>query len=222
MNPYEVLGVSPNATDDEIKKAYRVLSRKYHPDANVGNPNQKEYEERFKEVQQAYNTIMDQRSGKDQYNYGYSQGGFYGGSQGEQSQTNQYMQAAANYIRNGMYDEALNVLNNIADRNAAWYAMSAKANSGKGNNVLALEHAKKASSMEPGNFEYQKLVQQLESGGSWYNEQSQQYGGTTFGTRGCYSICLPMLCCSMCGGRFCCFPFQKFYDRYADDELKQD
>ena len=63
MDPYKVLGVSYNATDDEIKKAYRKLSRKYHPDANVGNPNQAAYEEKFKEVQQAYQIIMDQRQG---------------------------------------------------------------------------------------------------------------------------------------------------------------
>ena len=61
-----MLGVSYNATDDEIKKAYRTLSRKYHPDANVGNPNQAAYEEKFKEVQQAYQIIMDQRQGKVQ------------------------------------------------------------------------------------------------------------------------------------------------------------
>ena len=66
MDPYKVLGVSYNASEDEIKKAYRSLSRKYHPDANVGKPNQKEYEEKFKEVQQAYNMIMDQKQGKGQ------------------------------------------------------------------------------------------------------------------------------------------------------------
>ena len=64
MDPYKVLGVSRDATDEEIKKAYRKLSRKYHPDANVGNPNQAAFEEKFKEVQQAYNLIMDQRQGK--------------------------------------------------------------------------------------------------------------------------------------------------------------
>ena len=58
MNPYEVLGVTPAATDEEIKKAYRRLSRRYHPDANIGKPGEKEAEEKFKEVQQAYNAII--------------------------------------------------------------------------------------------------------------------------------------------------------------------
>ena len=59
MDPYKVLGVSYDSSDEEIKKAYKTLSRKYHPDANIGNPNQAEYEEKFKEVQQAYHMIMD-------------------------------------------------------------------------------------------------------------------------------------------------------------------
>ena len=58
MNPYQVLGISPGASDDEIKKAYRALSRKYHPDANINNPNKAQAEEKFKEVQQTYEEIM--------------------------------------------------------------------------------------------------------------------------------------------------------------------
>lgn len=76
MDPYKVLGVSYDATEDEIKKAYRTLSRRYHPDANVGKANQKELEEKFKEVQQAYSMIMDQKQGKNQTQGGY---GAYGG-----------------------------------------------------------------------------------------------------------------------------------------------
>ena len=57
MDPYQVLGVSRSASDEEIKKAYRSLSRKYHPDANVNNPNKAQAEEKFKEVQQAYDQL---------------------------------------------------------------------------------------------------------------------------------------------------------------------
>ena len=60
-DPYQVLGVSRDASDEEIKKAYRALSRKYHPDANVNNPNKEQAEEKFKEIQQAYQRIMDER-----------------------------------------------------------------------------------------------------------------------------------------------------------------
>lgn len=77
MDPYKVLGVSYDATEDEIKKAYRALSRKYHPDANVGKPNQKELEEKFKEVQQAYSMIMDQLQGKTQTQQGFGGSGGY-------------------------------------------------------------------------------------------------------------------------------------------------
>ena len=111
MDPYKVLGVSPSATDEEVKKAYRNLSKKYHPDANVNNPNQDEYEEKFKEVQAAYTAIMDQRQGKvpggsDFWGYGQQT---QGGAQSQsQSQDQQYMQAAVGYIQNGYYKEGLN------------------------------------------------------------------------------------------------------------------
>ena len=69
-DPYQVLGISRGATDEEIKKAYRKLSRKYHPDANINNPNKEEAEAKFKEVQQAYDQIMKEKE------YGGSQGGY--------------------------------------------------------------------------------------------------------------------------------------------------
>lgn len=62
MDPYKVLGISSDATDEEVKKAYRELSRKYHPDANANNPLKDLAEEKFKEVQAAYSQIMDMRA----------------------------------------------------------------------------------------------------------------------------------------------------------------
>ena len=84
-DPYKILGVSPNASDDEIKKAYRELSRKYHPDANSGNPLADLAEEKFKDVQTAYSRIMDMRSGK-------SADGYSRGTQGYSQETQNYGQ----------------------------------------------------------------------------------------------------------------------------------
>lgn len=80
-NPYEVLGISPNASNDEVKKAYRDLSRKYHPDSYVDNPLADLAEEKFKEVQEAYDQIMKERDGGYQSGY---QGGSYQQNSGYQ------------------------------------------------------------------------------------------------------------------------------------------
>lgn len=75
IDPYQVLGVSRSASDDEIKKAYRSLSRKYHPDANINNPNKDQAEEKFKQVQQAYDQIMKEKQS------GAAGAGGYGGAE---------------------------------------------------------------------------------------------------------------------------------------------
>ena len=79
MDPYAVLGVPRNATDEDIKKAYRKLSRRYHPDANVNNPDKEAAEEKFKDIQQAYQQIMhDREQGYDSYTDYSGTGGFDG------------------------------------------------------------------------------------------------------------------------------------------------
>ena len=91
-NPYDVLGVSRNASADEVKKAYRNLSRKYHPDANVNNPNKEAAEEKFKEIQAAYQAIIDGKAdyydnpqGYGGQGYGSAYGGGYGGQRSSQA-----------------------------------------------------------------------------------------------------------------------------------------
>ena len=202
MDPYKVLGVSPSATDEEVKKAYRNLSKKYHPDANVNNPNQDEYEEKFKEVQAAYTAIMDQRQGKvpggsDFWGYGQQT---QGGAQ-SQSQDHQYMQAAVGYIQNGYYKEGLNVLEQVQDRRGPWYYYSAYANYKIGNNAVALEHAKAACAFEPNNFYYALLLNQMQGGEIRYQQRSYQYGGNPRSSQSmCAEACAAMICFNMCCG----------------------
>ena len=232
-DPYSILGVPRSASDEELKKAYRSLSRKYHPDANNNNPNKDQAEAKFKEVQQAYDQIMHERqygsSSGSSGNYGGYNGnssggfggfddygpfrGFYGqyrqanSSTGSGNEEDLHMRAAANFINSGRYKEALNVLNGIPTRNAQWYYYSAVANSGLGNNVIALQHAKEALRLEPNNMQYQMLVQRLESGGSWYQQRQGTYQ-TTFdmGNNLCLKLCLLNMFCNCCcgGGGFCC------------------
>lgn len=105
MDPYRVLGVSPSATDDEVKKAYKLLAKKYHPDMNVGAPNIRELEARFKQVQAAYTAIMDQRQGKGQGFFGQGFGQGYGQqSGGYRQQGNPFGQGYNNQQRQS-YDE---------------------------------------------------------------------------------------------------------------------
>ena len=196
-NPYDILGLSPGATDEEIKKAYRALSRKYHPDANVNNPNKEQAEERFKEIQQAYNQIMQekQKGGSSFSGFGSARYAGFGSRQQEDPQ----MQAAANYLANRCYQEAMHVLNNIANHSARWYYYCAVANAGLGNNVTALEFAEQAVRMEPSNIEFRQLMQQLHFGGTWYSSMGESYGRPyeSF-NRFCMSMVFMNMCCTCC------------------------
>lgn len=211
-DPYKVLGVERGASDEEIKKAYRSLSRRYHPDANINNPNKAQAEEKFKEIQQAYNQIMKERErGYNSYSNQNEYGGFGGfsgfGSRQQESQEDSYYQAAANYIRSRHFHEALNVLTNIKDHTAKWYYYSAIANSGLGNQVMAVEHAQTACNLEPNNMEYRQLLNSLQNGNQWYTGRQQAYGYDTFGNSGlCLRLCfLNMFCNLFCtGSGFCC------------------
>lgn len=224
-DPYQVLGVSRDASTEEIKKAYRTLSRKYHPDANINNPNKAEAEEKFKQVQQAYKQIMEEKengtsSYSSQGSYGGSYGsGGYGGSYGNGGYGGNYggynygsstedaeLRAAANYLNNMRYQEAMRVLNNISRHNAQWYYLHAIANAGLGNNISAVQDAQTAVNMEPDNMQYRQLLSQLQGGGQWYTDMGQGYGyeraGGDMGKWCCECLAINAMCnCCCYGGR---------------------
>lgn len=206
MDPYQVLGVSRNASDDEIKKAYRNLSRKYHPDANVNNPNKEQAEERFKQVQQAYDMIMKQKTSGAGGSYGgYGDPFGFGGRQGYNTQSDpneQHLRAAENYVANHYYNEALNVLNSIpfAERRGRWYFVAALAYSGLGDNNTADAYINRAVELEPGNMQYRQAKEYMENGGDWYASRAGAYGNAYTGTGGnwCMSMLLANLLCHCC------------------------
>ena len=221
MDPYKVLGVSRDATDEEIKKAYRTLTKKYHPDLHPDDP---DAEKKYAEINAAYDSI--QKGTADSYSnpgssYGYSSSDSWGGwgnwqQQYWQQQYNQQRadterseyKAAVNYIRNGMYREALNALSQVptSERDARWYYLSAGANMYIGNKVAALENAKRACEIEPDNEEYRRLLTNLQSGGSYYDNYTVRYNQGLDPTRLCMTLCALNACMGgACPGYiFCC------------------
>ena len=214
-DPYKVLGVSPGASDDEIKQAYRRLAKQYHPDRNPGDP---VAAKKMQEVNAAYEQIKN--PGGAQYTgqggYGYGTGGYgygrYGGGarQWQQQQSSytgdQHQQAAYRYIIYGRYAEALNILNNSTTKNARWYYLSALANDGLGNQVTALEHIKRAISMEPDNMEYLQTLEDIQNGGAAYRRRAGSFRGFGMPGGSLWSLCLcwfaQLFCCR--GQIFCC------------------
>ena len=229
QDPYSVLGVSPSASDDEIKKAYRALAKKYHPDVNNGSSSA---EMKMKEINEAYSAIMKMRREGTAGDYagGYGAGGYgtsgfggfhgyggfnsYGSSDGSADYGSQesrvHMQAARNFIHSGHHQEAMNLLEGILERTAEWYYLAGEASYGLGNRVAALTYARQAVSMDPMNFEYRLLLNRLEVGA-----QSYQHNGATWGFGMPGVMCAsPMLTCCLsyalcnccCGGRgfICC------------------
>lgn len=212
-NPYEVLGVNQNASDDEIKSAYKNLVKKYHPDKYVNNPLSGLAEEKIKEINEAYSIIKKEREtvgGSTRQTSGQSNyGGSYTNSQ--RSYSNQIYNQIKTYINTRRFNEAYNLLSSIkeSDRDAEWYYLAAIVTSSIGWSDMAYQYINRAVSMDPYNMDYKNLLNQMTFSNRSYREFSQArgYTGSSIGPcELCTCLCCGDSCCECMGGDLigCC------------------
>ncbi len=208
-DPYQVLGVPETATDEEIKKAYRELARKYHPDNYHDNPLADLAQERMKEINAAYEQITKERSGGNRPGSSGGYGG-YGGYQqqyyGGQSSVLQQVRIA---IQTGNISRAEALLANYGDHNGEWNFLKGAVCYRRGWMDEAKRYYETACQMEPDNLEYQQALRYMERGTrSAYRPEGGEFGTELCGGNDlCWRMCCAYMMCCNCGGlggmRFC-------------------
>ena len=199
-DPYKVLDISPSATDDEVKTAYRELAKKYHPDNYAASPLADLAKEKMQEINEAYDTVMNIRRGKTSGNAG-NPGGAYGGSPygGASYGGSQQFGDIRRLIQSRRLAEAEELLDGIPQqsRDAEWHFLKGSVFYARGWLNEAYTHFNTACSLNPDNPEYRAALRQL----NW-QRQGNMYGGNPGGyrtqptTAGCSS-------CDMCSGLIC-------------------
>ena len=200
-DPYQVLGVPSTATDEEVKKAYRDLARKYHPDNYHDNPLADLAQERMKEINEAYEAVQSQR--KAARAGGYS-GGYQAGYQsGYQSGGSRY-QRIRMAISQGNLNLAEELLNAMTDHDAEWSFLKGAICYRRGWLDEARRYYQNAVNMDPDNQEYQRALDIAEGRSTAYRPDG--YDNVTTGTCGngdCLRLCGATLCCNAFGVPIC-------------------
>ena len=212
-DPYQVLGIPSTATDEEVKKAYRNLARKYHPDNYHDNPLEDLAQERMKEINEAYETIRNQRKaaqsgGQSGYGSGYNPGygagyntGYNTGYSGAYGAAWQRIRLA---ISQGNLNLAEELLNAQTNHDAEWNFLKGAICYRRGWLDEARRYYQTAVTMAPDNPEYQRALDILEGRGAAYRPDG--YGNVTTGTCGnsdCLRLCGATLCCNALGVPVC-------------------
>ena len=201
-DPYKVLGVSRDATDDEIKKAYRELARKYHPDNYVDNPLADLVQEKMKEINEAYDQIQKMRASGSSYSsgsYSSAQGGNYSGE----------LLRVRNLVNAGRYSEADISLDSIpqSGRNAEWNFLKGCVLAQRGAYYEAIRYYETACYLDPQNGEYRRALDLIRSRSTGYGQPYRTaQGGGMSACDCCTSLMCADCCCECMGGDLirCC------------------
>lgn len=187
-DPYEVLGVSRNASDEEIKNAYRALARKYHPDNYVDNPLSDLANDKMKEINDAYDEIMNMRKGGK--NTGYSGAG---------ASSNPTYTRIRSLIQSGLLDEAQHELDlfDLPSRDAEWYFLSGSVLYRRGHFSNAYSSFATAVNMDPNNAEYRQALNNMQQQGSGNYSGPYRTGGNAGGCNSC-DFCSSLICADCC------------------------
>ena len=199
MDPYKVLGVSPSATDEEVKQAYRALAKKYHPDNYVNNPIADLAAEKMKEINTAYDTIMQIRSGA-------ASGGADPAHTGYRSTASSPQYATIrSYISSGNLDAADALLEQNESRDAEWLFLKGSVCYRRGWLDQARQYFQQAASMDPDNLEYASANERLGRARGVYRERGAAAGGAS-ACDCCSSLICADCCCECMGGDLvpCC------------------
>lgn len=207
-DPYKTLGVERDATDDEIKKAYHDLARKYHPDKYRDSDLAELAEEKMKEINEAYDRIRRERAegttdsagtsaggGNGYTGYGYTSAS--GGARGYTGAGAERFSAVRSYINQNRIAEAEAVLSAMGSelRGAEWYFLMGCVMVRRGNYTDAAHYFDYACERDPYNSEYQSAREAL-------RQRSTSYRQAEF-TPGCSSICTALLCADCCSNCLC-------------------
>ncbi len=206
-DPYEVLGVKPTASDDDIKKAYRDLARKYHPDNYANNPLADLAEEKMQEVNEAYDAIQKmRRGGNSGSNNGYAggYGSYTGGGYGGSSRYGD----VRTMIAQGRLSDAEVLLDGVQShaRDAEWFFLKGSVLYKKGWLDDAYTHFATACRMNPQNMEYRQAYNAVAMSRQNGSYRTVNGGQECTGCDVCNSLICADCCCECMGGDLirCC------------------
>ena len=201
-DPYEVLGIQRGASKDEIKAAYRKLAKQYHPDMHVDNPLKDLAQEKFIEVQEAYDQLTNASSSS------YNSSSYSSGSNTySNSSSGSNFQTVRQYINFGNYQQAMYALDDINTRNGEWNFLMGVCYVNLGSAVKGMEFVKTAMRMEPNNIEYKNYLNQILNMQRAYQTRTYNYSrGGNSDLSCCTQLICADCCCEMMGGDLipCC------------------